>query len=184
MLSHLDPWFHRDVTRVIKWRVATRVSRLVLAAACSVFATGTFIGKAQASPTFSSASVAYNQVRDTIGNGPVLGVRNLYPYSKGFGHAHPSYLFNGGSTEGVASHIVWRNWGSPRTYASATGYERHRKVAAMRCRSSCVPRALDPVQESGGIRVCSFARFTRPVEADGISGRGTAISAAARDGLI
>src|SRR6266545_6399692 len=48
---------------------------------------------------------------------PVLGKKGLMPYGTGWGAAHPSKIFNGGSPAGSVSGIRWRRWGA----ATATG---------------------------------------------------------------
>jgi hypothetical protein len=49
---------------------------------------------------------------------PVLGSpSHLAPTGKGWGRAHPGYLFNGGDPSGEVAKIKWRHWGKP----TATG---------------------------------------------------------------
>jgi hypothetical protein len=50
---------------------------------------------------------------------PALGSpAHLAPTAKGYGRAHPHYLFNGGDPSGVVAKLGWRHWGEP----TATGH--------------------------------------------------------------
>jgi hypothetical protein len=49
---------------------------------------------------------------------PVLGSPgHLAPAAKGWGKAHPRYVFNGGDPSGEVAQLEWRHWGA----ATATG---------------------------------------------------------------
>jgi hypothetical protein len=44
---------------------------------------------------------------------PALGSPgHLAPAAKGYGKAHPHYVFNGGDPSGEIAKIVWRHWGA------------------------------------------------------------------------
>ena len=54
---------------------------------------------AAASPSARPASVV------------VLGSRSFAPSGAGWGHAHPTRIFNGGDPSGLVSNIHWTGWG-------------------------------------------------------------------------
>src|SRR3954452_11954331 len=43
------------------------------------------------------------------------------PYQKGYGHAHPRSIFNGGDPTGAVSKITWKNWGRATATGTGTG---------------------------------------------------------------
>jgi hypothetical protein len=42
-------------------------------------------------------------------------------YQRGYGHARPSTIFNGGDGSGLVTHMRWQSWGGPMAVGSGLG---------------------------------------------------------------
>jgi hypothetical protein len=79
----------------------------------------------------------------------VLGKKNLFPSSQGWGTARPATIFNGGVPSGKAWHLVWTEWGSSVAtahgltwiYRPGGGY--FSKPAAIELRASRIGRCME-----------------------------------------
>jgi hypothetical protein len=73
---------------------------------------------ALATPLLVAAFLAATLAPVTAAGGaeePVLGSpAHLAPAARGWGKAHPRYLFNGGDPSGEVALIEWRHWGEAR----------------------------------------------------------------------
>jgi hypothetical protein len=53
---------------------------------------------------------------------PVLGQKHLFkPGGRGWGHAHPPKIFNGGDPSGLVWSISWKHWGSDKSFGRGLG---------------------------------------------------------------
>ena len=59
------------------------------------------------------AAVGLLSVAGALASPPqvVLGKKNVFPYSQGWGTVRPRMIFNGGVPSGKAWHLEWNGWG-------------------------------------------------------------------------
>jgi hypothetical protein len=130
------------------WRYQMYVSLQKSATALSVAAivlAGTAAAAAGAAPPAAQSrlAAAARQV-------PVLGSKAFEPghNDRGFGHAHPKRIFNGGDPSGLITHIQWTQWGA----ATAHGWG---KTYIFKPQGGYYPRPVRAELRAGRLGHCS-----------------------------